>query len=428
MLQLTDLHGLSGAAGSLNDFPAGGAHFFGSTYLNRGVELTGNANSRVCTLSFWFKYATWGDREFFVEFPGGWNQCFIDTDDCIYCYGTDPSGTISCIGLRTSAIPRDQLWHHIVFAFDVTVAGAAMAFVDGVNVTTVTVARTNTDIGWTGRAGFIVGRRYDSSANWLSADLAEFYFNNKEFVDVRIPANMAKFRNAAGRPVNLGPDGSWVTGKPPIVYFSRSASDPLSAFQKNRGTGGNYDANGFAMAGQLWPEPTNPSSFWRNVFGSVNLGANTGWAGYTLRFNIPANKIFNVPPGQTQVRVTVCSDYNGNAAIFDKMYIGHRGVESWDAADLTQLTFFDGASGATVPGIANVGGFLTSDAVNWKYNGTSDIILTVHFTSAGGSMFGFNQGCQNYYATGDFAATLDVSGLSASSASYVIFFKDIEMI
>ena len=288
-------------------------------------------------------------------------------------------------------------------------------------------APSNTVVGWTGRGGFMIGRRYDTNANYIHSSLAEFYFNNKEFVESQHSrSNMAKFRNSGnGKPVNLGPDGQWVTGNKPIIYLRHDpAAEPsVNDWIINRGSGG---AN-FFIAGDnaaLYREPVIPSSPWKSVYGTVTYWQSAGWAGYTLRTVINPAGLFNVPKGQTQVRVTVASDATSNsAAIWSKMYIGHQTGPECAAADLTQLFFFGGAPGATV----NNRGLLTSDPANWVYNGTSKIVLTTYLTSAGACALAYNTNVQNYYAVGDFAALLATSGYNLSSQYHSILFQAIEM-
>ena len=422
MLAVTDLlHG--GAGGSADDYPAGANDFRLGTYLSRGVALTGVVDSKVGTCSFWFKRMSWAGTEYVHEMPGGWNPCWLNSDDTLRFIAHDSTGGLYVVYIGTPAIPRDGLWHHVVFAFDAATS-TALVYLDGVSSKVVYGTATNTLANWT-RGSHIVGRRYDTAVSFLACGLAEYYFNPKEFVDVSIPANLAKFRNAAGKPVNLGPDGSWVTGSPPAVYFRHVPDAPIADFQTNRGTGG-----AFSIAGGLFAEPINPSSFWTPVFSAGVYDSNTGWSGNTMRFFIYPAGIARVPPGQTQVRVTVVSDPAGNAMSFDKMHIGHSiypTADAWDAADLTQL-FFSGAPGATVPGIVG-GGTLTSDAANWKYDGISAILVTAHITSLGAAARSLNPNALVYYKAGvDEAAVLNVSGYSAGGVGYCNFFNTIEML
>jgi hypothetical protein len=51
------------------------------------------------------------------------------------------------------------------------------------------------------------------------ADVADVYFAPGQFLDLSIPGNVAKFISA-GKPVDLGSDGSTPTGIAPLVFLS----------------------------------------------------------------------------------------------------------------------------------------------------------------------------------------------------------------
>jgi hypothetical protein len=412
------------SGGSLNDFPVGAGCFRGDQYLNRGADLTGNANSKVCTLSFWFKYGSWGARGVIHEFGGAWNSVYFDTDDRITFVANDVSGSLAPVYMKSSVVPRDHVWHHYVFAFSLGTTNITRCYVDGVNVPGANQsAPTNTVIGWAGRGAYILGRSYDTDTYYQVGSLAEFYFNNKEFVDVSIPSNMAKFRNAAGKPVNLGPDGSWVTGNKPIVYFRYDPfKDPnTNSFRINRGSDG---ATFGLRQSPLYREPTPPGLPWVDVYGTTPYSESVGWAGYTLRQVINVAGMVNVPLGQTQVRVTVAGSPANGAATWNKMYIGHQYGPECQASDLTQLFFNGGSPGGTAP----QAGSLISDAANWTWNRTNKVILTTYFPSAGATVYGLNYNTQLYYSTGDYADWLDTTGYYAGSAQYTHLWMGIEMI
>ena len=198
----------------------------------------------------------------------------------------------------------------------------------------------------------------------------------------------------------------------------------MSNFLINRGTGGGP----FIVSGDwgaIYREPATPSSPWVNSYDTVTYWNSGGWYNYTIRSVILAANMKNVPPGQTQVRVTVAADPRsgaGYSATWGSMYIGHQTGPEAAAVDLTQL-YFNGSPGATCPGLST----LTSDVANWKYDGTSKVILTVYFTNTSDVGYGYNPGAQVYYSTGDYSAYLATSGYSAAGAQQAHFFKSIEM-
>ena len=428
MLAVTKLLN-GGAGGSAGDFPVSSLSFRYGTYLQ--ATLTTAVDSKVGTLSFWFKRVYWDTEERIIDFPGGFNPCWIDVNNYINFATVDVTGSINPCNIRTnSPIPKDFVWHHIVFAF--SLPSITKCYVDGVAQTFDVTAPSNTVIDWT-RASFLIGRRYDTDANYMALSLAEFYFNTNEFLDVSVPANLAKFRNAAGKPVNLGPDGSWVTGNKPQVYLHLDPGAPSSDFLLNR-SGGSLTFTTGGAGGSLLPEPILPSAPWNNVVGSVQYNYGSSWGGWTIRqffYAVGAGTIgiVNVPSGQTQVRVTVSNNSVGVSALsFSKMYIGHSAypggsANGWDASDLTQV-FFSGAPGATIP----AGQTLRSDPVNWKYNGTSPMLLTTYFTAAPEIAWSYHLGGVMYSISGDYAASLIVGATMSVTGGRSYFFMDVEMI
>jgi hypothetical protein len=88
----------------------------------------------------------------------------------------------------------------------------------------------------------------------LNGCLAEFWLAPGTYLDLTTAANIALFRGADGKPVDLGADGSLPTGSAPLIYLSCRPGDAASAFATNRGTGGD-----FTITGSLDVASTNPS-------------------------------------------------------------------------------------------------------------------------------------------------------------------------
>jgi len=69
----------------------------------------------------------------------------------------------------------------------------------------------------------------------LNGCLSELWFDD-QYLDLSVQANREKFRTAAGKPKNLGSDGSTPTGTAPSHYF-KSASPNAEV---NDGTGEDF--------------------------------------------------------------------------------------------------------------------------------------------------------------------------------------------
>lgn len=158
---------------------------------------------------------------------------------------------------------------------------------------------------------------------------------------------------------------------------------------------------------------------------AFNIPSNT-WNGYTLRQRIERAALSGVPSGATKIRVT------GEAAAaegvsWDATYVGFAsGSDAWDAASLTQITW----SGGSGSGSISAGAQLTSDLISFADDGTSALILTIHFNSSSDSIGEYDAftGLGNRYfkAAASEAATGNVSGYT-STPNRLAFYTKIEM-
>ena len=97
-----------------------------------------------------------------------------------------------------------------------------------------------------------VDTKSDDTINWAytswqfnttaAVKYCEWYLTN-EYLDLSIEANRLKFRSAAGKPVDLGTDGSTPTGTAPFMYMR----NPYDSFDTNNGSGGGW----FSLTGTL---------------------------------------------------------------------------------------------------------------------------------------------------------------------------------
>ena len=80
-----------------------------------------------------------------------------------------------------------------------------------------------------------------TGAATLNADLADAYADFATFVDLSYAPNLARFRSANGKPVDLGPScTSADNGGSPIACFN----GPAATWYLNQGTGGGMTEHG----------------------------------------------------------------------------------------------------------------------------------------------------------------------------------------
>lgn len=202
--------------------PPAGGYFADAVRFNTdrlhtaGADLSPNANGKLGILSFWFKRKGGvGATRFIWHSDGGSYQCrHMDTNQIIL------SG--SGFDLRTTtAISDTTTWHHYLAAWD-RGNGIAQLFIDDADDANVG-ANTDEVFDYT-RFGHAVGSLESVRANTWDAEVADYYQNWQEFLDMTVVANRRKFRDAAGKPVDLGIDGALPTGTGPRVFFTGDAA------------------------------------------------------------------------------------------------------------------------------------------------------------------------------------------------------------
>lgn len=243
-----------GRLAASSGYVAGAVHTDGTTALTTASALSGVANGRSFTLSFWTRNSLTvpptlksllGDDANYVDFsilsnssysllPSVWSSGFASG----FQYWTDASQfTIN-----------DGNWHWVGIAVDTNAAAGnkiCSAWIDGTNVTPGHVSDTGPafDINWTGAAPFKVLLSDNGNTDPYVGDFADFWFAPNQFVDFSIQANRELFRSAAGKPVYLGASGELPTGTQPSIFLTGDAT----TFGTNVGTGGTLALTGSAL-------------------------------------------------------------------------------------------------------------------------------------------------------------------------------------
>jgi len=250
--RITPIHGsLYDAAPAGGAYTAQGVRFNGSTGLTVSA-LTGMADGQKGILSFWFKFVG-GDGQFqLVMETRDQNSIVLYRDNAGHwsftLANTVASNALSYTGTSTWTTAMTG-WAHMVTSWDLGGAGAANLYVNDAAMTaptfsggvTINYLPTDTNFDFGARTGSVIP---------LQCDIADFYFNTAEFVDLTVTANRRKFITAGLAPVDLGATGSIPTGTAPIIFFH----GPVASWHTNDGTGG-----GFSIAtGSLSASATNP--------------------------------------------------------------------------------------------------------------------------------------------------------------------------
>lgn len=240
-------------AGYGDIYIARGVTFDGSNdYLARGADFTGNADGKVGTVSFWINI-----KNNVTDF-----DVFSSNDRIKIRYIGSASGGVFRITLNNSSNTQRVLiqnislisissgWVNVLFSWDAenTVGHVYINDTDDVDSASV----INDTLDYT-ESDFVVGAN-TGFADKMNADLADFYFNNSEYLDISVEANRRKFIDDNGKPVFLGNSLELPTGTSPILGLSLSKDAAVSTFATNKGTGG-----GMTLTGALTEASTSPS-------------------------------------------------------------------------------------------------------------------------------------------------------------------------
>jgi len=219
-------------------------------YMARGADITGIADGKQGLLAFWFKF----------NGGNGVAQKLINAEGYHYLNkGADNKfnltmwGITPAVALRvfsTTAYTADATWHHLMASWDLA-NNKKFLYIDGVDDLTADTL-VNDTIGYESLvANWGIGA--DQAGGGKSdADIAEFFFHTT-YLDLSVAANRAKLYSSAGKPVNIGSDGSLVLGVQPLVYQSVRSKDAATVFATNKGTGGD-----FTITGALTLSATSP--------------------------------------------------------------------------------------------------------------------------------------------------------------------------
>ena len=206
--------------------------FPGSAWLWVQNAMTGAVDtSKELTISMWFNRDSGTATDYVWSMDGG-------TRAYLY-FGNPGSGTGMVCELKNAAgtkIFRVQVAdsefgdttddHHFVFSVDLTDTGKRHVYIDGTAASSVTwETYTNDTYEFTNTTDTItIGGLASNNTGATTASvrydgtLGEIYVA-QEYIDLSVGVNLAKFIDGSGNAVDLGSDGSDVTGTQPLMYL-----------------------------------------------------------------------------------------------------------------------------------------------------------------------------------------------------------------
>lgn len=233
-------------------FEALGATFDGSNdYATHTGALTGITDGKAGTLSVWLNTGALSSGTTYDVVYISTTRMLMrrDSSNNLIVQGYTAGNVTTLLLTSSSNLGASSGWNHWLASWDLA-AGAGYLYKDDASHLAGGPTLNNNNIDYTFNNS-VVGAQ-NTSFKWLG-DMAELYFDDS-FIDISVEANRRKFIDAAGKPVNLGDDGSNPTGSQPLIYMSVRPGDAADDFVTNRGSGGTY-----TLTGSLALSSTNPS-------------------------------------------------------------------------------------------------------------------------------------------------------------------------
>jgi len=240
---------MAGAAGGGGGpaYTANGVRFDGTNdYLNRGADLTGQANSNLALVSFWFQMQGGNavQQRIFGDNFGPtihFNRNSANKLAFIFLNSAQSTNTWAVTPTEIYSTTVNSGWNHVLLTID-TIAPRRQIYVnDAVPASLDTDIQNSGNIGWnqSGISNWTVGGVFNGT-QLSNMDMADFYVNQAASLDLSVVANRRKFIDASGKPVDLGSDGSTPTGSAPLVFLE----GPTVSWHTNDGGGGGFTENG----------------------------------------------------------------------------------------------------------------------------------------------------------------------------------------
>jgi hypothetical protein len=221
-------------------------------YALRGGTITGIAAGKTGLLSLWVRFYG-GDGTLQAILMNGASTAssrlsLVRTATNTFNVLARNNGLTAILNLLSSTTYlTSDTWLHVLASWDLAL-GIGQLYVNDADVKSGAGTQTDENIPYTSFADWSIGAETDAGSK-LNGGLSEIFFHTPAaHFDISIAANRRKFITAAGKPVDLGTDGSTPLGLQPLLYMPHG--DPAD----NRGTGGN-----FTVTGTLEPSALSPS-------------------------------------------------------------------------------------------------------------------------------------------------------------------------
>lgn len=221
-------------------------------YLSRSSALSGAANSKTFTLSFWFWAPTpSADCTFYEEDTGSSYRFVVEwivSSTTLRVYARNTSGTNILVAnyvLQLGALANT--FYHILVSVDLANTSNRYFYVNDEAVSPAWATYTNQDIGFANSTRYVVANDLINTGLYAKTRLSNFYRDNT-YRNLSITANRRLFITADLKPA------AGQAALNPILYLPMS--DPTTV-GTNAGTGGNFTLTGTVARSGRGPNQYN---------------------------------------------------------------------------------------------------------------------------------------------------------------------------
>jgi hypothetical protein len=227
-------------------------------FLELAAGLTGGDDNRRFLFAGWIRdLAGTGVRRILSFIASGSTRVWfrLETTGVFTIQGRNNAGT-QVLGNVQGPTISDTDWHHFAISVDLQNTLNRSFYWDGTEFAATWNTYTNDVMDFTPAVAPVVaiGRFTSGTPEFWNGDMADLYFDiPAAYFDLDTPANLAKLVDASGPYwVDLGSDGSNVSGSAPLLFLSGTTS----TWHTNDGTGGGFTLTGALTNGSV-PVPTN---------------------------------------------------------------------------------------------------------------------------------------------------------------------------
>lgn len=214
--------------------------------LQLSSDLSGSVDAKVGLLSAWLRIDG-GDASYLTILHGrdaaDANGRFVFSRNAsdVFEVSARPAGSATDVLVLKSntSYTSNVAWRHVLASWNLATPVAHL-YIDDVDDEAAGSTETDDTIDYTKEEWTLGGNTSD--ANRFDGGMADFYFA-QEYLDITVKANRRLFIDPAGKPVDLGSDGSTPTRSQPICFFKADAAMPDN-FANNLGSGGNFSVTG----------------------------------------------------------------------------------------------------------------------------------------------------------------------------------------